>query len=70
MGLVGTLVDDTLATGSKEFDIEEETKSSKFECKPREDKFPILFNGTKIYKEKDIYILTQQEYSNSSLMHN
>lgn len=61
MGLVGTFVDDTLETGSVEFYDEEEAKSSKFDLKPRDKTFLILFNGTKVHKENISYVLTQQE---------
>ncbi len=43
--LVGTLVDDTLATGTKIFAKVEQDKSRKFDVKPRDETLPFKFSG-------------------------
>lgn len=48
VGMQGTLVDDTIATGSEAFAILEEKTSQRFECKPKSDILPVMFGGVLI----------------------
>ncbi len=43
VGMIGTLVDDTLGIGNPSFADEEERKSKRFDVKEREDTIPFRF---------------------------
>ncbi len=63
VGLIGTLDDDTLDTGSEELALEEESKSSKFDVKPREEDFPLMVGGSRISKISAGYLFSHQDDS-------
>ena len=65
IGLIGTLLDDTLGAGCSDFAIEEESKSSKFDVKPRDELLPFSFGGAQISEFNSGFTLSQQEYSQS-----
>ncbi len=63
IGLIGTLVDDKLGTGSEDFANEEETRASKFDVKPRDESLPMLFGGSQTSKIESSCLFSQQNYS-------
>lgn len=54
MGMIGTLVDDTLGFGTSAFAALENEKSSRFDVKPRQETFPMKFNGCVVNDLKGI----------------
>ena len=65
IGLIGTLVDGTLGAGCLEFAVEEESKSSKFDVKPRDEHLLFSFGGAEISKFSNGLRISQLEYSQS-----
>ena len=65
IGIIGTLAFDTLGAGCSDFAIEEESKSSKFDVKPRDEHLPFSFGGAQVSKSNSGFKLSQQEYSHS-----
>lgn len=61
-GIQVTQVDDTVGTGTERFSKLEIEKSSKFECKPRTESFPMKFNGMILEKSGNGYVINQHEY--------
>ena len=62
IGLIGTLVDDTLSASCSDFAIEEESKSSKFDVKPLDEHLLFSFGVAQISKSDSVFKLSQQEY--------
>ena len=63
IGLIGTLVDDTIGAGCDSFVIEEEAKSSEFDVEPRDESLPFSFREAVISKFLNGFKLSQQQYS-------
>ena len=64
-GIVGTLVDDTLAAGNEEFSLEEENRSHLFDVKPRDTDFPFKFGGYNINELEDLMYMDQKSCTES-----
>lgn len=63
-GIIGTLVDDTLCAVSKDFILEEEQMSSKFDTKPKTNKLHFKFNGCSIETQDDSFLTIQKHTLN------
>ncbi len=62
IGLVGTLVDDTLAAGNHEFSRIENEKCKAFDLEPRDQELPLKFYGINITKQNSIMMTEQFSY--------
>ncbi len=64
VGIIGTLVDDSLGIGNSAFGDEDESKSKRLDVKPREE-FPFRFTGCDISSESGMVKLHQTKYAQS-----
>ena len=64
-GIIGTLVDDTLAAGNEVFSLEAENKSHLFDVKPTYTDFPFKFGGYNINKLENLMCMDQKSYTES-----
>lgn len=59
----GTLVDDSISTGTTALAELDEKSSRKFECKPKSDKLPVEFRGVELSASGHAIQLSQFEYT-------
>ncbi len=65
IGMIATLVDDSLGFGNPSFATLEETKVKSFDDKPREESFPITFGGSIIDCVDSTRKVHRKEYADS-----